>query len=70
MMDRHVLYFGHGSRTCIGKNISLAELHKLTPQVLRSFELGLADKYSTWRTRNLWFCKQENVIVRLKKRKV
>lgn len=70
MMDRHMLAFGHGSRTCIGKNISLAELHKLTPQVLRRFELELADKNSTWRTRNLWFCKQENVIVRLRKRDV
>lgn len=70
MMDRHILSFGFGSRTCIGKNISLAELHKLTPEVLRSFELELADKNSAWRTRNLWFCKQENVIVRLKKRNV
>ncbi|KAI3401675.1 hypothetical protein diail_9339 [Diaporthe ilicicola] len=69
-MDRHMLAFGYGSRTCIGKNISLAELHKLTPEVLRSFELALADKNSAWKTRNLWFCKQENVIVRLKKRKV
>lgn len=68
MMDRHMLHFGYGSRTCIGKNISLAELHKLTPEVLRRFELGLADKNSTWKTRNLWFCKQENVIVRLRKR--
>lgn len=70
MMDRHILSFGFGSRTCIGKNISLAELHKLTPEVLRSFELELADKNSTWKTRNLWFCKQENVIVRLKKRDI
>lgn len=70
MMDRHMLAFGYGSRTCVGKNISLAEPHKLTPQVLRSFELELADKNSTWRTRNLWFCKQENVIVGLKKRNV
>ncbi|KAI7774611.1 hypothetical protein LA080_008082 [Diaporthe eres] len=70
MMDRHILSFGFGSRTCIGKNISLAELHKLTPEVLRSFELELAEKNSTWKTRNLWFCKQENVIVRLKKRDI
>lgn len=69
-MDRHMLVFGSGSRTCIGKNISLAELHKLTPEVLRSFEVELADKSSAWETRNLWFCKQENVIVRLKKRNV
>lgn len=70
LMDRHMLAFGHGSRTCIGKNISLAELHKLTPEVLRRFGLELADKNGTWRTRNLWFCKQEYVIVRLKKRDV
>ncbi|KAJ0107927.1 pisatin demethylase [Diaporthe amygdali] len=70
VMDRHMLTFGYGTRTCIGKNISLAELHKLTPELLRYFELELADKNSVWKTRNLWFCKQENVIVRLRKRNI
>lgn len=67
-MDKYMLHFGAGTRTCIGKNISLAEIHKLIPDVLRNFELEMFDKGSNWTTRNLWFCKQENILVRLKKR--
>jgi hypothetical protein len=34
------------------KNISLAELHELRPEVLRGFELELADRSSMWDTRD------------------
>lgn len=34
-----MLHFGMGSRTCIGKNISLLEIYKLVPTVLRRFEV-------------------------------
>ncbi|KAI0120995.1 cytochrome P450 oxidoreductase [Xylariales sp. AK1849] len=67
-MNKHMLHFGAGTRTCIGKNISLAEIHKLIPDVLKNFELELFDKRSPWVTKNLWFAKQENILVRLKKR--
>jgi cytochrome P450 len=32
--------FGYGSRTCLGKNISLLEIAKLVPQLIRHFEVG------------------------------
>jgi cytochrome P450 len=70
IMDKHMLHFGAGTRTCIGKNISLAEIHKLIPDVLRNFELELSDVKRPWTTKNLWFCKQENILVGLKKRQV
>lgn len=58
-MDKHLLTFGAGTRVCIGKNISLAEMHKLVPEVLRHFDVKLEDRGSTWKTKNLWFCSQE-----------
>ncbi|KAL4925300.1 cytochrome P450 [Aspergillus undulatus] len=62
-MDRHMLHFGAGSRTCIGKNISLAEIHKLVPQVLRTYHLELADPDKEWETQNYWFNKQTGIKV-------
>ncbi|KAG9767418.1 hypothetical protein KCU88_g7459, partial [Aureobasidium melanogenum] len=64
-MDKYMLHFGAGTRTCIGKNISLAELHKLVPTVLRKFQLELWEEGQTWRTHNTWFNKQEGVEVRV-----
>lgn len=39
-MDGTMLHFGMGSRTCIGKNISLLEMYKLVPSFLRRFEVS------------------------------
>jgi cytochrome P450 len=64
-MDKNMLHFGAGTRTCIGKNISLAELHKLIPYVLRNFKVEMWEADKTWTTRNLWFCKQEGLDVRV-----
>ncbi|KIX10083.1 uncharacterized protein Z518_01164 [Rhinocladiella mackenziei CBS 650.93] len=38
-MDRASLTFGHGARSCIGKNISMLEITKLVPQLLRHYEV-------------------------------
>ena len=40
-MTGAMLQFGMGSRTCIGKNISLLEIYKLVPSLLRRFEVCL-----------------------------
>jgi cytochrome P450 len=39
-MNAHMFHFGAGSRTCIGKNISLLEIYKLVPSFLRRFEVS------------------------------
>lgn len=41
--------FGMGSRTCIGKNISLLEIYKLVPTILRRFEVCLSITFNTKR---------------------
>lgn len=54
------LQFGHGSRTCIGKHISLLEITKVIPQMVRKFDFEFAEDYKDgWTTETRWFCKQK-----------
>ena len=62
--------FGGGVRTCIGKNISIMEIGKFVPQVLRQFDLEWASEQSEWDTRCYWMHKQGGLIARLKPRRV
>lgn len=41
-MNGTMFQFGMGSRTCIGKNISLLEIYKLVPSMLRRFEVSVS----------------------------
>ncbi|KAF7167617.1 hypothetical protein CNMCM6106_003096 [Aspergillus hiratsukae] len=61
-MDQSMFAFGAGSRTCIGKNISLIEMHKIIPQLLREFEIRLHSPEKEWKTKNVWFVQQEGLI--------
>ncbi|KAK2685269.1 hypothetical protein QWA68_015638 [Fusarium oxysporum] len=67
-MERYWLPFGHGSRTCLGKNMALMEISKLIPQLIRKFDIELADPEMKLETRNVWFVKQTNIIVQIKQR--
>ncbi|KAH7171270.1 cytochrome P450 [Dactylonectria macrodidyma] len=57
-MDRYMIQFGMGSRICLGKNISLMEMAKLLPQLLRNFDFELVDPKAEWKVSNFWFAKQ------------
>ena len=57
--------FGLGSRSCIGKNISLMEMSKLIPQVVRRFELQLERPNEEWQSKNVWFVKQKDFICKI-----
>lgn len=59
-MNGMMLQFGMGSRTCIGKNISLLEIYKVVPSLLRRFEIGFLDEKLEWELVNAWFVKQKN----------
>ncbi|KAL3469692.1 hypothetical protein BJX99DRAFT_251778 [Aspergillus californicus] len=54
-MNGTMLQFGAGSRTCIGKNISLMEIYKLIPSFLRRFDVQLAYPDQEWELWNAWF---------------
>lgn len=68
VMERNFLAFGAGSRTCLGKNVSLLEMGKLVPLVLRRFELELVEPEKEWEMRDYWFVQQTGLKVRMKER--
>ncbi|OJJ06598.1 hypothetical protein ASPVEDRAFT_45955 [Aspergillus versicolor CBS 583.65] len=67
-MERHMFQFGGGTRTCLGKNISLCEIHKLVPELVRLYEIRLADPEEGFRSMNHWFNKPLPMSVRIRKR--
>ncbi|PVH70745.1 cytochrome P450 [Cadophora sp. DSE1049] len=68
LMNRSFLAFGHGARTCIGKNISIMEMGKMVPQIFRNFDIEWASEKLEWRTDTAWFYRQYGIIARLKSR--
>lgn len=78
-VEKYSLGFGMGSRTCIGKNISLLEISKLIPQLVRVFDFELVgcagekEGEGELECLNRWFVKQMNfkgrVFVRSEKRR-
>ncbi|KAL8825167.1 MAG: hypothetical protein Q9191_004576 [Dirinaria sp. TL-2023a] len=68
-MEGCMFQFGMGSRTCIGKNISLLEMYKLVPSFLRRFEISFAHPEQEWKLHNAWFVKQHNFNTAFKVRK-
>lgn len=57
--------FGAGTRTCIGKNISILEIAKLVLQLLRHYDLELLQEEV--KHTNMWFVKQKDVKVRVRR---
>ena len=68
-MDKAMITFGAGNRTCVGKNISLMEMQKVVPQLLRYFEFRLVDQERVWMTLNRWFNTQKGLEVYVRSRK-
>jgi cytochrome P450 len=68
-MDRYYIPFGVGSRTCIGRNISMLEISKLVPELIRNFDFTLALRPGEkLELENMWFVKQKNFFCRVKER--
>lgn len=64
-MDHHLLSFGAGKRTCLGKNIAMLELTKLVPALLLRYDMELANPQKEWRIINAWVVRQDGLEVRL-----
>ena len=63
-MDGYYMPFGLGSRTCIGRHISILEMSKLLPRLLRDFDFEL--ERPEWKTENVWFVKPNSFFVRVR----
>ncbi|KAH6664149.1 putative P450 monooxygenase [Halenospora varia] len=57
-LEKSLFSFGAGSRTCVGKNISLLELNKVIPQMYRKFNFVLSNPSKEWEVKSGWFTKQ------------
>ncbi|KAH7376903.1 cytochrome P450 [Plectosphaerella cucumerina] len=55
IMDSMNFSFGGGSRTCLGKNISLLEMTKVIPQIVRRFDMVLEHPDKPMETNCAWF---------------
>ncbi|KAK9446818.1 cytochrome P450 family protein [Limtongia smithiae] len=67
-MDRCIFSFGGGARTCIGKNISIMEMSKLVPELIRNFDIELVDPKANWRLHTAWFCNQYGLYCKVSER--
>ncbi|SCO16221.1 related to pisatin demethylase cytochrome P450 [Fusarium fujikuroi] len=72
VMNRHWIPFGLGSRTCLGRHISMLEISKLIPKIVREFNYeldgDLAQMGTNWSTFNFWFVKPKGFQVRISPR--
>lgn len=67
-MERHLLHFGVGPYTCIGRNIALMEIYRVVPALLRKFDMALTDPKKDWRFLTGSFVNVTDLKVRLKVR--
>ncbi|EXJ91225.1 hypothetical protein A1O1_04335 [Capronia coronata CBS 617.96] len=67
-MERANLVFGHGNRACIGKSISLLEIGKLVPQLLRHYKISFARPDLEWKISGGWFVWQDGFYVLISRR--
>ncbi|KAL6922263.1 hypothetical protein ACHAPO_012004 [Fusarium lateritium] len=69
VMNQNWMPFGLGSRTCIGRHISMLEISKLIPRIVRDFDITFdEDKVhgrDSWHTSNFWFVKPKGFAVRV-----
>ncbi|TID12828.1 cytochrome P450 [Venturia nashicola] len=66
-MDRAILGWGAGTRTCVGRPLALTQIYKVTAEVLHRFSFEMAHD-QPWKTHNASFNMQTGVICKLKRR--
>lgn len=67
-LEQHLLTFGAGKRTCLGKNIAMLELSKLVPALVLRYNMRLKDPNRVWKITSAFAVKQEGLDVALTKR--
>ncbi|KAL4881884.1 cytochrome P450 [Aspergillus karnatakaensis] len=69
-MERYMFQFGAGSRTCVGKNIALCEIHKLVAEILRSYRISLVNPQAKRESRNYWLHLPRETLIHIEKRRL
>jgi len=67
-MEAYYFPFGLGSRTCIGRHVSILEMSKLIPHIVRRFDFNLEHPQQDWTCDNYWFVKPRNFTLRVQRR--
>ena len=67
-MERHLLHFGVGPYTCIGRNIALMEIYKVIPALIREFDWELENPERELRFMPGIFVNVEGCVVKIRKR--
>ena len=68
-MSATLMLFGHGKYSCMGQNISLLEMFKFVPELVRAFDLRLDVEGAEWRFKHGLFVNLEGVDVRIRERR-
>ncbi|KAJ4363553.1 hypothetical protein N0V83_009849 [Neocucurbitaria cava] len=69
LMQKCMMHFGAGTRTCTGQHIAMTEINKIVPEILRRYEFKLAHD-GEWKTQNAAFNIQTGVTCYFKKREL
>ncbi|CAJ0547399.1 Ff.00g041530.m01.CDS01 [Fusarium sp. VM40] len=70
-MNRHWMPFGVGARTCIGRHVSMLEISKLIPRLIRDFDFTFPSgnhETKELKTNNRWFVKPKGFNVQIQAR--
>ncbi|KAI5922367.1 pisatin demethylase [Camillea tinctor] len=65
LMERNFLAFGAGKRLCLGKHVSLLEMSKLVPELIRRFDITLEDASKDLQVHDYWFAFQQGLHCRI-----
>jgi cytochrome P450 len=68
--DTDSYQFGYGSRTCVGRNLALVEIHAFVGGFVRNFDCELVNKERPCVPRSFWFSLQEKLRIKLRTRQV
>ncbi|KAI9654954.1 MAG: hypothetical protein M1821_005707 [Bathelium mastoideum] len=67
-MKRYNMSFGAGPRVCVGRNISMMEIVKLIPEMMRMYDFRLVNPNKEWEILGHWFTKQTGIDMYFTKR--
>jgi len=67
-MERSFFAFGAGSRICMGRNLSMIEMRKIVPELLRRFTFQLESADAEWEVHTAWFTPQKMPMCTVKRR--